>query len=62
MRSFVESEENCFEFHLREGQIFFLNNHLVAHGRGAFEDSPGASRLVLRFWLRTRGGIGFEPE
>ena len=61
MRSFVESAENCFEFRLREGQIFFLNNHLVAHGRGAFEDSPEASRLVLRFWLRTRGGIGFEP-
>ena len=62
MRSFVESEENCFEFRLREGQIFFLNNHLVAHGRSAFEDTPGASRLVLRLWLRTHGGIGFEPE
>ena len=62
MRSFVESATNCFEFRLREGQIFFLNNHLVAHGRSAFNDSPGADRLVLRFWLRTHGGIGFEPD
>jgi alpha-ketoglutarate-dependent taurine dioxygenase len=62
MRSFVESAANCFEFRLREGQIFFLNNHLVAHGRSGFTDSPGANRLVLRFWLRTHGGIGFEPD
>ena len=47
---------------LREGQIFFLNNHLVAHGRSAFNDSPGGDRLVLRFWLRTHGGIDFEPD
>ena len=43
LREFVESPENCFEFRLGQGQIFFLNNHLVAHGRSAFADSGARS-------------------
>jgi alpha-ketoglutarate-dependent taurine dioxygenase len=62
LRDFVESPENCFEFRLKQGQIFFLNNHLVAHGRSAFTDSGESDRLLLRLWLRESGGIGFEPR
>ena len=60
MRDFVEAPENCFEFRLDRGQIFFLNNHLVAHGRSAFVDAPSTDRLLLRFWLRPHGGVAFE--
>jgi hypothetical protein len=60
MREFVEAPENCFEFTLEPGQIFFLNNHLVAHGRTAFTDTASSERLLLRFWLRPHGGAAFE--
>jgi alpha-ketoglutarate-dependent taurine dioxygenase len=60
MREFVEAPENCFEFTLERGQIFFLNNHLIAHGRSAFVDSSSGERLLLRFWLRPHGGVAFE--
>jgi hypothetical protein len=60
MREFVEAPENCFEFTLGRGQIFFLNNHLIAHGRSAFVDTGSSERLLLRFWLRPHGGVAFE--
>jgi alpha-ketoglutarate-dependent taurine dioxygenase len=60
MREFVEAPENCFEFTLDRGQIFFLNNHLIAHGRTAFEDTSPGDRLLLRYWLRPHGGVEFE--
>ena len=60
MRDFVEAPENCFEFRLDRGQIFFLNNHVIAHGRSAFVDTPSTDRLLLRFWLRPHGGVAFE--
>jgi alpha-ketoglutarate-dependent taurine dioxygenase len=60
MREFVEAPENCFEFTLDRGQIFFLNNHLIAHGRTAFVDTSSGDRLLLRFWLRPHGGVAFE--
>jgi alpha-ketoglutarate-dependent taurine dioxygenase len=60
MREFVEAPENCFEFTLGPGQIFFLNNHLIAHGRTAFEDTSSSERLLLRLWLRPHGGVAFE--
>jgi hypothetical protein len=60
MREFVEAPANCFEFTLDRGQIFFLNNHLVAHGRTAFTDTGSSERLLLRLWLRSHGGVAFE--
>lgn len=60
LREYLESPENCFEFQLQPGQIFFLNNHRVAHARTAFTDAEGADRLLLRFWLRPEGGTEFE--
>jgi alpha-ketoglutarate-dependent taurine dioxygenase len=60
LREFVEAPDNCFEFRLQRGQIFFLNNHLIAHGRTSFVDTAESDRLLLRFWLRPHGGVGFE--
>jgi len=60
LREYLESPENFFEFQLQPGQIFFLNNHRIAHARTAFTDAEGSDRLLLRFWLRPEGGIEFE--
>ncbi len=60
MREFIEAPANCFEFRLQRGQIFFLNNHVIAHGRSAFVDTSSTDRLLLRFWLRPHGGVAFE--
>jgi hypothetical protein len=62
MQETIDSPEVCFEFRLEPGQILFCNNHLVAHGRSAFTDKGATprGRLLLRFWLRPEGGIGFE--
>lgn len=34
---------------LDPGDILLINNHVMLHARTAFEDEPGAERLLLRF-------------
>jgi len=38
---------------LRPGDMQFLNNHVIYHGRTAYMDEPGPGqdRLLLRLWL-----------
>jgi alpha-ketoglutarate-dependent taurine dioxygenase len=38
---------------LREGDMQFLNNHVVLHSRTAFEDYPEEERRrhLLRLWI-----------
>lgn len=45
--------ELCFEMDLRPGDIQFLNNRLILHGRNDYEDAPelDEKRLMLRLWL-----------
>jgi hypothetical protein len=45
--------ELCFEMDLRPGDIQFLNNRLILHGRNDYEDAPALDekRLMLRLWL-----------
>lgn len=45
--------ELCFEMELQPGDIQFLNNRLILHGRNDYEDSPvfAEKRLMLRLWL-----------
>lgn len=64
MRAIIEAPENSVVFRLQPGQIEFANNQLVAHGRSGFEDGerPDEKRLLLRFWLRTVGGIELDAE
>jgi len=47
------AEELCFEMRLEPGDMQFLNNHVVYHARGAFEDDPRPERgrLLYRLWL-----------
>jgi Taurine catabolism dioxygenase TauD, TfdA family len=47
------AEELSFEMRLEPGDMQFLNNHVVYHGRTPFADDPGKamSRLLYRLWL-----------
>jgi hypothetical protein len=47
------SRELAFEMRLEPGVIQLLNNHVIYHGRTAFEDdaSQGADRMLMRLWL-----------
>ncbi len=47
------AEEQHFEMVLAEGDIQFINNHVIYHSRTAFEDDPnaGRQRCLLRIWL-----------
>jgi alpha-ketoglutarate-dependent taurine dioxygenase len=46
------------EFDLHEGDVFLVNNHLVAHGRTEYEDADVSSRRrhLVRLWQRFRTG------
>lgn len=48
---------DCHEFCMKPGMVYWLNNHVVWHGRDAWsfddaQDDPAANgRLMLRMWL-----------
>jgi hypothetical protein len=46
-------DEQGYEMELGPGDIQLLNNHVVYHGRTAYEDAPGPGqdRLLMRLWL-----------
>lgn len=56
------ADELALEMTLEAGQIQFLNNHAILHGRTAFADDAdcGAERLLLRVWLSTQGQGGWS--
>ncbi|MEM7306633.1 MAG: TauD/TfdA family dioxygenase [Planctomycetota bacterium] len=41
-------------FRLEAGDMLFLDNRRLAHGREAYADSPGDGRLLWRLWLDER--------
>ncbi len=47
------ADEQCLYCPFEEGDIQLLNNHVVFHGRTAYEDDAetGKERLLLRLWL-----------
>lgn len=47
------AEEVCLHAPFVPGDLQFLNNHVIYHGRTAYEDDHGAAqdRLLLRLWL-----------
>ncbi|HUG37885.1 MAG TPA: TauD/TfdA family dioxygenase, partial [Candidatus Limnocylindrales bacterium] len=47
------AQELCYEMTLEPGDIQLLNNHVIYHGRTAYEDetAPDTDRLLLRLWL-----------
>jgi len=46
-------DELGYEMDLGAGDIQLLNNHVIYHGRTAYEDepTPGRDRLLMRLWL-----------
>lgn len=64
MQAAIEEPENSVDFRLRPGQILYGHNRRVAHGRTAFRDREGGvpGRHLLRFWLRSTGGIELEAD
>jgi hypothetical protein len=46
-------DEWGYEMELEPGDVQLLNNHVIYHGRTAYEDAPepGRDRLLLRLWL-----------
>jgi hypothetical protein len=59
-------DEYGYEMALEPGDIQLLNNHVIYHGRTAYEDAPeaGRDRLLMRLWLAPPGSRplpeGFE--
>ncbi|MCH9673021.1 MAG: TauD/TfdA family dioxygenase [Gammaproteobacteria bacterium] len=51
------ADEVGFEMELRPGDLQFLNNHVIYHGRTPFEDfeQPERKRRLLRIWLSAHG-------
>jgi alpha-ketoglutarate-dependent taurine dioxygenase len=45
------SRRDAIEVKLLEGEIIFIDNTTVLHGRTAFQDQSGHSRLMLRTWI-----------
>jgi hypothetical protein len=47
------AEENCLYAPFVEGDMQFLNNHVIYHGRTAYEDdaTAGKARRLMRLWL-----------
>ncbi|WP_282604574.1 TauD/TfdA family dioxygenase [Pelagibius sp. Alg239-R121] len=63
MKAIVNAPENWIEFRLEPGQIEYVNNHVLAHARTAFEDdSTNGGRYLLRLWNRRAGGIELEQS
>jgi hypothetical protein len=52
------ADELKHETDFRPGDIQFLHNHVIVHGRTKYEDWPEAERKrhLLRLWLETPGG------
>ncbi|MEM9103979.1 MAG: TauD/TfdA family dioxygenase [Pseudomonadota bacterium] len=49
----IQSPMFCYQFYLKPGQIWFMNNFTTMHSRTAFEDfdDKAKHRLLLRLWL-----------
>jgi hypothetical protein len=56
-------EELAYMMAFRPGDLQLLNNHVVYHGRTAYENTPGqdSDRLLLRLWLAPRNSRALPP-
>jgi Taurine catabolism dioxygenase TauD, TfdA family len=56
-------EELAFTMALQPGDVQLLNNHVIYHGRTAYEDDdgPDRDRLLLRLWLAPRNSRALPP-
>ena len=56
-------EELAFTMEIEPGDLQLLNNHVVYHGRTAYEDAdgPDRDRLLLRLWLAPSNSRALPP-
>ena len=56
-------EELAFTMALEPGDLQLLNNHVIYHGRTAYEDAdgPDCDRLLLRLWLAPPNSRALPP-
>jgi hypothetical protein len=57
------ADEVGFEMELRPGDLQFLNNHVIYHGRSPFEDHDDSARKrrLLRVWLSAHNSRELPP-
>ena len=57
------SADSCLDMSIGEGDIQFLNNRLIFHGRTGYADHPEMARRrhLLRLWLRVPVWPGMPP-
>jgi hypothetical protein len=60
----TESPDLVFQYHLKAGDMTFLNNHFHLHGRSHFEDAPEPKerRHLRRLWLEAESWNGIRPR
>lgn len=58
------AEELCFEIPFEPGDIQFINNYVILHGRTGYQDHPEKERKrhLLRLWLKVPGARTLPPE
>jgi hypothetical protein len=58
IQALAETDEFRFDMVLEQGDMQFLNNHVMIHSRTQFEDyeDPARRRHLLRLWLSIPGG------
>jgi len=51
----LEDPANTLSFRMGAGDVLFLDNATVTHGRAAYRDDPDAPRHLVRMWLDRPG-------
>ena len=64
MRECLAAPDNWVEFHLEQGQIFYLNNLQCAHAHTAFLDADASPtrRHLIRLWNRDTGSVHLDGQ
>ena len=47
----LDHEDNMIQFRLDKGDMVFVNNRRLAHGRTAYEDTGESRRVLQRVWI-----------
>ena len=58
------TQHHCFQFRLQPGDVAWMNNYTILHGRNEFTDGEDASRQrhLMRLWLDVPNGRPVVPE
>ena len=57
--SSANDENLSIDIRLKQGDVLFLNNYMVLHGRTGFHDNPSSSsRHLMKLWIKSEGRGG----